>query len=108
MSRALVIASYLILLIGGYFAVGIVVADEKERASAIEQAACRDLRGVVHELNDRVEPFDEVRFAALHAVKTAARTARTKEAAKRYRESADSLRDVQYKAVPFPVCGGIR
>lgn len=107
MNRALVIASYLILLIGGYFAVGIVVENEQNRAIRIETKSCRDLRDVVVETNRRLLPHEAVRRASLHAVKTAARSARTRESAARYREAAETLRDAHFQRVDLPKCGRI-
>ena len=101
------VAAYLALVVAGWFAVGAVVDNEKDRATSIEVGACENLRAVVVEVNRRLVPHEAVRQASLHAVKTAERTARTDEAAQRYHEAATRLRHARFRAVPLPECGGI-
>lgn len=105
--HAVNIVAYIALVVGGWFAVGAVVDNEKERATRIESEACLNLRSAVLEINERLVPHEAVRQASLHAVLTAERSARTKEAAERYSEAAKRLRDAHFNAVELPQCGEI-
>ena len=107
LARVALVTSYLVFVVSGYVAVGVVVENEQDRAVQVETVACTDLREAVQEINERQVPHEVVRKASLHAVLTAERSARTEEAAKRYHESAVALRGAHFGAVELPDCGSI-
>lgn len=105
--RAAIVGGYLVLLAGGYFAVGEVVEAEERRAVEIEKRSCSDLSAAITELNARVEPHEVLRLASLHAIRTAQGTADTQKEATQFRRSADALRGAKFTTVALPDCGAI-